>query len=229
MQSSNVVSEAIGREWRALMAPKSVCISIPAVFHNGVCLPCPEGLGTVQAKFSRASCEEYWGLESELTIRVELGGGRDVTSYVDIYELRRQFVRRFLRSWNLDVVLSFDNETGWLTDECFEEVCSLSGPLMMSLAAKYETDIFPDEGDQLEIEKQCAMLFSEHSSGVAEPCETIALYCVSSNFWDKFGLNRKDLRELPYREFLRLRMMVHRENSVMSAKMRSAKKKSKGK
>jgi hypothetical protein len=98
----------------------------------------------------------------------------------------------------------------------------------MALSEKYEEDIFPSEKEQLEIEKQCAVLFSDHSHGVSEPCETVALYCVSSNFWDKFGLNRNDLKRLPYREFLRMRMMVHRENSVMSAKMNSAKKKSKG-
>jgi hypothetical protein len=224
-----MVSEAAEREWRAAAAPDHICVELKAAWHRGLCLPCAGGQFLVWAKFARMNCTDYWLLENEISVRVELGGGRDVTSYMDMYELRRQFVRRFLREWNLGVALDFDPVTGWLSNECFERVGGLPGPLLMALAAKYETDIFPNEKEQQDIDKQCALLFSERSVGVAEPCETVALYCVASNFWDKFGLNRNDLRSMPYREFIRLRLMVHRENSAFSARMKDKERSSKSK
>jgi len=229
MQSLNMVSEAAEREWRALSGSELVTIKVQATKHGDICLPCGNGELDVWAKFARMSCGDYWDLESEVSVRVELGGGRDFTTYVDMYELRRQFVRRFLREWNLDVPLEFDKETGWLTKECFDRVGALPGPLLMFMATKYEEDVFPGEAEQLEIDKQCALLFSERSVGVAEPCETVALYCVTTNFWDKFGLNRQDLRNLSYRDFIRLRLMVHRENSALSVRHRSKEKKNSSK
>jgi hypothetical protein len=224
-----MVSEAAEREWLAVSSPDTVCVQVKASWHGRVCLPCPNGDFVAWAKFAKMTCVDYWYLVDELTINVELGGGRDMTSYMDMYELRRQFIRRFLREWNLGVPLEFDQETGWMTRECFEVVGSMPGSLLMELAAQYESDIFPDIKEQQDIDKQCALLFSDKSLGVSEPCETVALYCVSSNFWDKFGLNRNDLRSMPYREFLRLRLMVHRENLAHAARRREDKNKPKAK
>ena len=43
----------------------------------------------------------------------------------------------------------------------------------------------------------------------------VTLFCTLGNFWEKFGLNRFDLKKLPYKEFLMLRVMMQKEGEAM--------------
>jgi hypothetical protein len=49
---------------------------------------------------------------------------------------------------------------------------------------------------------------------VADACEAVSLFCTLGNYYEKFGLDRDRLWELPYREYLLLKMMIRQEGEA---------------
>jgi hypothetical protein len=182
-------------------------------------VPDKNGEEEVWALFRRLTCGDYWEIEQKTLMCV--GEGREELRYIDNETTKKMMIQRLLIDWNLDIALEFDDETGCLTEACYERVKKVSAPLMNALLAEYEKTNEPNEEDEAKIDRQSATLFGKDTRGVSNPCETVSLFCTLGNFWEKFGLNRFDLRKLPYREFIMLRIMMQKEAEHMRVQMRS--------
>lgn len=202
------------------MAPDTVKVVIGVKWIGPFCVPDKTSDKKVWALFRKLDCGDYWEMEQQTIISV--GEGKQEVRYQDGEEIRKIMIKKLLIDWNLDIPLEFDDQTGYLTNDCFNRVKSVSAPIIAAFLVEYEKVNSIPEGEEKKVDKQAAILFSKNSNGVQNPCESLSLFCTLGNFWEKFGLNRFDLRSLPYREYMMLRMMLHKEGESNKQQMHSS-------
>ena len=56
----------------------------------------------------------------------------------------------------------------------------------------------------------------------------VSLFCNLGNFWEKFGIDRFNIKKLPYREYVMLKIMISKENSATAARNAAASSKKTG-
>jgi hypothetical protein len=201
------------REWEMLMAPETIKVSVKVKWIGKICIPDNEGKEEATAVFRLMTCEKYWEIEQDCSKMEIVPDGEIKTT--DYPEMRKQILRRMLLKWSLDMPLEFD-DNGNLSDDCFSKVIKLPSPLISTFVGKYEDSINVGDDEIEKAERQAAILFRSNR-GVENACKSVSLYCTLSNFWDKFGLNRDDMRNLSYREYVMLRIMVAKETEATVA------------
>ena len=211
------------REWSMLAAPGTVEVVIGVRWFDGICVHDDESDEKVWARFRRMTYGDYWGMERPCT--TVFNDGIRTKSYIDVYEMRLMILRRLLVDWSLDIGLEIDEETGWLTDSCFGRVKRVYPALLMAFLSRYEESVEVTADEERVMDRQSARLFAKNTKGVENPCEAVSLFCVLSNFWEKFGLNRFQIKDLPYREYLLLRFMMSKESDALARSMKAAKPK----
>lgn len=223
MSLSSTDDAQIRKDWERLVTSADDCVVRVMCRERGpFLLPQDDGNIEVVAVFRPMSFGEYRQMELEASVEEQVSE-REALLTVDYETMKESILRRMLVSWNLDVPLEF-NERGWLTDDCFERICRFPAPLIEALLDEYESKLMISDEEEQKIDRQAAILFAKNSKGVSNACEAVSLFCTYSNFWEKFGLNRFQLAQLPYAEFLRLRIMVGKDNQAHAAAMRSSDK-----
>lgn len=207
MSLSTTVEEQARREMMTMEAPDQVRVSIRVTWRHGLCLPSKEGREE-QAVFQVLTFGDNLVMEKVCAYQVPVGRGHMVTEY-DVQEMRRLFVKRNLLEWTLPIPI--ERQDGWMTPEGYEKVSQIPGPLMEAFLDKFEDHMAITREEEEVINRQSSVLFSKNSSGVADACEAVRLFCTLGNFWEKFGLDRHSMMDLPYREYIMLKMMQGRE------------------
>lgn len=202
MESLNTMHE-IKREWEILSSPSEVCVCVRVKWINGVCLPDDDGDEIKSARFRIMTLEDN-ELIGKLSLRKDSNENK-----MDREEMKCLMIRRLLLDWDLDIPIQYDGD--WMTKECFNRVMRLPAPLLSAFLDKYENEIRISEEEEREIQKQSIVLFSPNSGGIKDACEAVTLFCNLGNFWEKFGLNKWDMKNLTYREFMLLRLMIGHE------------------
>lgn len=199
----------------------TVRVEVPVVQRGNVLVPCLESDQLLVAKLRCMKTGEYFLAERECT-EILVDKKNRVEVRTDYITMRGLILRRSLLLWNLNVPLSFDEQTGWLSDECWSRVEKLPAPLMSAIISKYERSFTIDSDESRVINRQSLVLFGKHNRGVANPCEAVSMFCNLSSFWKQFGIDRKSLNELPYLDYLRLRVMTANENEAMSRQLKAS-------
>jgi len=207
--------EMAKREFELLTSPDTVRVKVKVSPFQSFHLPDDEGKDEIEAIFKVMSFGDNLIIEKACTYRIDNRQTREHRDEVDINEMRRLIVKRNLLSWSLPIPL--ERENGWLTEESYQRVGSVPAPLMEAILDRYEERIQVSKEDEELIHRQSAILFSKNSRGVADACEAVSLYCTLGNYWEKFGLNRFTILNLPYREYLMLRMMIGKEGEAHKA------------
>lgn len=211
MKFSNTTVDDIKKEYRVLAMNKTIGIEILCSKHGKYLLPDKDGNKIVSVEFKNMTVDNYWFI--------------DKISNKD-YEYFKKYVFKFcLIRWNLDEILEIDNEI--LTDDCLNRIMKLPAPLMNAIFEKYQESYIINDEEEQEITRQSAILFSKNTSGVSDACEGITLFCVLGNFWEKFGINRFDIKNLSYKEYVMLRMILNNEVDKTKATRRREEKKAK--
>jgi len=225
--SSNLMAEIrdpSGRPyepWEQPFSTGKVRVEIEVGRVGDCFVPVAGGDEVVWAVFKGMTYGEYSRIDADCTTAYVSVRNR-MELIRDLQEMRRQIVRRMLLEWSLPISLDRDMETGWLTDESFGCVCRLPGPLVTGLVHKYEISLDMTKKEAAVIDRQCALLFGKNARGVENPCEAVMLYCSMSNFWDEFGLSRKDLEELPYLDYIRLKVMLNQKGVHISRQSKAS-------
>jgi len=201
------------------VAAGTVRVEVPVRQRGDLWIPCAESNRLMTAKFRCMTTGDYVGIERETTEMLVDRRNR-LALDLDIIAMRALMLRRMLLQWNLNVPLEFDAKN-WLTDDCWQRVQQLPGALMSALVDRYERSFTVGEDEMRVINRQSVVLFGKNSSGVAKPCEAVSLFCNLNSFWKHFGMDRRDLDELPYLDYVRLRTMVANENESMARQLRS--------
>jgi len=206
------------REFEMITSPDKIHVSIPVVKKNGMWLPNENGKDEIWADFRKMTVDDYWTIESLTKKEITVDGGKKISDH-DIDEAKALNLKFMLLDWNMSIDLCFD-ESGWITEECHKKIMLMPGPIMEALVSKYQDSYMISVEEEKQIDRQCSILFSKNSRGVENAAEAITLFCVLGNFWEKFGINRFDLKKLPYKEYVMLRMVLSREidNTKRSAK-----------
>lgn len=218
----SITAEEIARREIALMeAPDKVPVSITATNVCGFLLPraVEEGV-EVSAVFKTWTYGDNQIIEQACKYPAKREDGKEIEQ-VDINEMRRLMVKRNLLEWSLDIPI--ERENGWLTTDCYKRVGGVPGPLLESLILEYEKSFMITQNEEKTITKQCAILFNKNGRGVAEACEAVSMFCTYGNFNEKFGLSREQLSELPYKEYMMLRMVMGRESEAMKRQNKGSK------
>jgi hypothetical protein len=181
-----------------------------------MCLPDEGGDREEEAVFSTLTFGDNWALERAATKEVDVGDGRTKARVADLNEYRRLMVRRNLLSWSLPIPVERDAQ-GWMTQGSYERVSSVPGPLMDAFVKGMEGSVEITDEEEQRVSRQCALLFSRTGRGVHDACEAVSLFCSLGNFWEKFGLDRERLPALPYKEYLRLRIVMGKEAEAARA------------
>jgi hypothetical protein len=209
------------KEWELLQISDEVQVCEKCTWDGSFLLPKEEGDIEVRAVFKTMTHGDYKEIEMACRCEIEQPKGPPLVQ-MDYEVSRKLILQRMLLRWNLDMELEHDERTGWLTDECLERVCRLPAPLVTALMCQYENTLGITADEEKLIDRQAAILFAKNSKGVKNACEAVSLYCTSSGFWDKFGLNRFDLNGLPQREFIMMRIMLSKDNEAQTRQMNEA-------
>jgi hypothetical protein len=211
-----LTAEQIARELDfRLSSPDKIPVRVRIRWHEGICLPVEEhedADGEERAVFKVLTYGDNTVIEH--ACRFEVDDGDDLShSEVDVNEVRRLIVRRNLLSWSLPIPI--ERESGWLTEECYERVGRVSAPLVDAFLDGFEEETMVSSDEEDEIAKQCAILFSKSGRGVSDACDAVSLFCTLGNFAEKFNMDPEKLAALPYRDYLRLRLVTSHEVEAM--------------
>jgi len=209
-------AEEVARiEMELLKSPDEFRVEMPIHWVNNICLPVSEGEDKMWAIFKVLTFGDNYVIERacsyETPIKESNSGATKQER--DVNEVRRLLVKRNLLSWSLDVPI--ERENGWMTPESYERVGKVSGPLLDALLDRFEGRMVVTNDEEIMMGRQSSVLFSKNSTGVADACEAVNLFCTLGNFWEKFGVDRFTLPDLPYREYLMLKMMMSKEGESM--------------
>ena len=188
---------------------------------SGICVPFANGQHEEYAIFRRVTVGDSFEFD-ELAMKKQKIGDRNgeaiFEKILDFNEYRRLLVMKNLVSWSLDIPLEKDYD-GWLTESCWNRVAHVSAPLLDAFVQGFEMSNIVTEDEEKTIDKQSLILFGKNSQGVADACEAISKFCTYGNFSEKFNLNISDIKSLPYREYLLLKMMISNENEKIRLTM----------
>jgi hypothetical protein len=214
MSSTDDNVEEVARRLEAAMSyPDKVGVRVQTGWVGGMCLPDPDGQEEEKAVFRTLTYGDNFLMEKACRFRIEGVEENEPPHYeVDVTEIRRLIVKRNLLSWTLDIPIERDGD--WMTERCYGRVGSIPAPLMEAFLNEFEQSSMVTRDEEEEIRRQSVALFSPKSSGVAEACEAVSLFCTLGNYFDKFGLDREKLWGLPYREYILLKMMISEEGDA---------------
>lgn len=194
--------------------------------NNGVCIPDSHGSTEEYAIFRRVTVGDSFEFDELAMTKIKVGernGEPIFEKILDFNEYRRLLIMKNLVEWSLDIPLMRDFD-GWLTDECWARVSKVGAPLLDAFVQGFEgSNVVTTEEEKL-IDKQCLILFGKNSQGVTDACEAVSKFCTYGNFGEKFNLSIADIKNLPYREFLLLRMMMSNENEKIRMSMQQPSK-----
>ena len=215
MKSLNSTAEYIAREAAEQISDLTkVTVKIRASWRGNLLLPDNDGDIEVKATFRTFTFGDNYAVEKATTKEIKVGDSGQTVLASEPNEYRRLMLKKNLLDWSLPVPI--EREDGWMTRECYEHIGSMPAPLMDALLDEfYRTTVLSEEEDNL-IDRQCAILFSENSKGVANACEAVSMFCTLGTFWEKFGLNKDVLPEVPFKEYMMLKIMTRKEGESMS-------------
>jgi len=213
--------EEIRQEYELIAQDDEVLVEVKARKHGSTYLPDKGGEFVMWARFRRMQVEDMWMIE-RFTERTEYVDKHPVVDH-DNEETKRQLLRFQLLDWSMDIPLEFD-EAGRLSERCWRVVMKQPAPLIDAFITKYQQTYWVTVDDEKDIQRQCSILFGKNSRGVDNACEAVTLYCVLSSMWDKFGINWFDIKKLPYKQYVMLRMVVAQEIDARKAQMNASKR-----
>ena len=188
---------------------------------SGICIPDEEGEFEEYAVFRRVTVGDSFEFDELAMTKMKIGernGEPFFEKVVDFNEYRRLLIMKNLVAWSLDIALERDFD-GWLTDSCWNRVSNVFAPLLDAFVQGFEGSNIVTSEEEKTIDKQCLVLFGKNSQGVSDACEAVSKFCTYGNFSEKFNLSISDIKNLSYREFLLLRMMISNENEKMRMSM----------
>jgi len=206
--------ELAKREYEMLFDPNQIRVRVRVSWRNGVCLPDAKGKCEETAVFKVLTFGDNHVFEKVTAYEMSVDRGLGRVSTYDVNEYKRLMVKRNLLSWTLDVPI--ERQDGWMTPECYARVSRIPAPLMEAFIEGFESRAYPTKDEEETIIKQSLVLFSKNSRGVADACEAVSAFCTLGNFWEKFGVGRGvPIQEMPYREYLMLKIVIGKENDAM--------------
>lgn len=208
------------REWEAMSEPDIVRVKVGVSRVGNLCLPDSNSSDKEEAVFKVLTFGDNHILDKATRYEEVLGDRRGITTITEPNEFRRLMVKKNLLDWSLDIPI--ERENGWMTTECYERVSRTAAPILDAFLSEFEAKSWITEDEEKTINRQSAILFSDSSRGVADACEAVSLFCTLGNYWEKFGLGRDELREIPYREYLLLKLMIGKESDATKAKSNRA-------
>ena len=228
----NLTAEQIARkECEDLYDPEHVRVKIRVSWLSGFCVPDIDGTQEISAVFRTMTYGDNYAIEKATSLEVDVGeksnGEKVKGTAIDIHEYKRLLVKRNLVSWSLGIPIERDY-SGWMTDESYALVSSVSAPVLEAFVDKFEKSMEITEEEELKIGRQCAVLFGKSGQGVVDACEAVSMFCTYGNFNEKFGLSGEKLKHLSYKEYLLLKTMIGKENDAMRVKPAGGQAKSVG-
>jgi len=211
MRSMSITVEEVEQKI-AKASSGTVRIKVPVSWVFGLCLPDPAGQHTEEAEFKVMTVEDHESIESIASYTTSFKGpwGTEYESQaLDRDEYGRLLLRRCLRGWTLPLEIRVAD--GWITRECWQRVGKMPAPLLEAFGYGYQSSFAIGAEEEEDIDKQAGILFSPNGKGVQAPCEAVSMYCNRAAFWDKFGMAGEKLGGLPYREYIRLKVMSSKE------------------
>jgi hypothetical protein len=221
-------NDIVKHEWQTLISADTIDITVNVRWITPkICIPDDNSDEQVFATFKKMTCTDFWNIDTKSAIYEQNYEFNDKVKETDFQEFRYQIVQNMLRKISL-FELDLDDE-GKLTKDSLRKVMKLSAPLLSSIVSQYYATINVADDDEETITKQAATLFGKNSSGVENACEAVSLFCTLGNFWEKFGINRFDLKSLSYKEYMMLRLMLSKETQVNAAAHRTEHNRSRSK
>lgn len=220
MKSLTTTAEDVARStWESVKFPDAVRVHVPVERMGRLYLPRAEGEELIEAIFRVFSFGDNFSIERATVEKIPVGemGGEILTH--DPNEFRRLMLKKNLLAWSLDIPIERKND--WMTPECYARVGKVGAPLLDALLDEFQKTMSVTEDEDKMIDRQSSILFSENSSGVANACEAVNMYCTLGSFWEKFGLGRESLPDLPFREYMMLKIMMRKEGESMKTRTRN--------
>jgi len=200
------------QEYNFLTKSDTVKIEIKCSKINNILIPDNNGKEIHWAKFRRMNIEYHQLINSftqrEVYQKID-GIERLICTDIDTEELDIHIIRFMLLEWSLGI-LQFDTN-GYLTEESLKHVLNNPAPIVGCFLDRYYSSYIINKEEEKQIERQSVILFSKNSRGVDNACEAISLFCMLGNMWEKFGLNYHDLKKIPYKDYMMLRIVLGKE------------------
>jgi len=202
-----------------LVGPENVVrVRVKVRWHGNLCVPDENGKDEEESVWKVLTYMDHWVMDKACSYEAPRPDGK-TQQETDYNEMRRLMVKRNLLSWSLDVPIVRSN--GWMMTDCYDRVSRVFAPLMDAFISGFEDKSRITDKEEEEIEMQSAALFNA-KGGIANACEAVSLFCTLGNYWEKFGLDKGKLAEIPYREYVMLKMMITRESSSVKSRSKSS-------
>jgi hypothetical protein len=196
---------------KQLENPDIIRVPVRVSWFNSICLPNENGNHEEVALFKVMTFGDNFIIEKACRYEEEVEG-ISMTN-VDYNEMRRLSLKRNLINWTLNIPIERDD--GWLTEKTYERVGRLPAPLVEAFLDGFWKSSEISKEEEERISKQASSLFGKNSRGITDACEAVRLYCTYGSFAEKFNLNGRQVMDLPFREYLMLKMMISHENESL--------------
>lgn len=221
MSVTSLEAEKTAKQEDELFSSGVISIPINVSWKDGICMPDSNGEFTETAYFNTITFGDHFIFDKACRYLEKVGKNHN-EYVVDYNEMRRLSLKKNLVDWTLPIPI--EREKGWLTSECYKRVCNVSAPLIESFIKGLWNTIEIDEEEEKNIGKQATILFRENSKGVSNACEAVKLYCAYGGFSEKFNFSQQDIYNLPFRDYIRLKMMMDHENESLQRQKNKSEK-----
>lgn len=204
--------EKYRKEYNLLTKPDKVLIKVPCSESNGILMPDVYGDILHWAEFRRMDIQHHQLINKFVNrevYQIVNGVERLIHSDTDMEEFDIHLLRMMLIKWSLCDLEKDDS--GYLTEDSVNKILRHPAPLIGAFINRYYHTYIVTKEEEKHIERQSVSLFAPKSRGVDNACEAISLFCMLGNMWEKFGLNYHDLKTMPYRDYVMLRIVLGKE------------------
>lgn len=190
---------------------ESVLIKVPYVLYSGMEIPVKESESERKFRFKQMTLKD--SMETDrFSYNIVLNGIFD-SSGTDYNLYRYLLLRRTLLSIDDK---TFKRKNGWMEKEDWEVVRKMSGPIVLYALGKYEDSFVISDLERGKLEKESAILYGSKNGKILDPSPGLSMTCTLESLWDKFGLTKSDIENMPLKEYSKIKIILMKEAERMN-------------
>jgi len=190
---------------------RNVKIEVPFVSYSGIEIPTKESLTKKIFIFKEFTLKDSLELD-RLSYSIRNFNSFFDASFTDYNIYRYLMMRRTIISVGDK---TFERQNGWMTKKDWDVFKTFPAPVLNYALSLYEDSFSMSEEEHKKLERETALLFGSKAGKVLDPSPGISMTFTLESLWDKFGLTKQDVENMPLKEYSKIKLILTKEAEKM--------------